>query len=98
MIASASNAASAAAAIFTIGPLLLFFIAVLVGIYFVPTIIAFAKKKTNKIAILALNALLGWSLIGWVVSLVWALANEELPATIVIQQASQQAPSSPSDT
>ena len=41
--------------------------------YFIPTIIAFKKERDNKVSILALNLLLGWSLIGWVVSLVWAL-------------------------
>ncbi len=42
-------------------------------IYFLPTIIAFKKERDNKVSILALNLFLGWSLIGWVVSLVWAL-------------------------
>ena len=41
--------------------------------YFLPTIIAFKKERDNKVSILALNLFLGWSLIGWVVSLVWAL-------------------------
>lgn len=42
-------------------------------IYFCPTIIAFKKERDNKASILALNLLLGWSVVGWVVSLVWAL-------------------------
>ncbi|HXX45715.1 MAG TPA: superinfection immunity protein [Candidatus Acidoferrales bacterium] len=41
--------------------------------YFVPTIIAFYRKKANRLAILAVNVLLGWTLIGWVIALVWAL-------------------------
>lgn len=41
--------------------------------YFLPTIIAFKKQRDNKVSILALNLFLGWSLIGWVISLVWAL-------------------------
>ena len=44
-----------------------------IAAYFIPTIIAFKKERDNKVSILALNLLLGWSLIGWVVSLVWAL-------------------------
>lgn len=41
-------------------------------LYFIPTIIAFRKQRDNKISILILNFFLGWSLIGWVISLVWA--------------------------
>src|ERR1700688_4257190 len=47
-----------------------------VGIYFVPTIKAYQDRKTNKEAILALNIFLGWTLIGWVVALVWAFSKE----------------------
>lgn len=47
---------------------------VLLGVpYFIPTIIAYSRKKANRLAILALNALLGWTIVGWVVALVWAL-------------------------
>jgi len=52
--------------------------------YFAPSLIAFARDKSNKVAILALNTLLGWSMIGWVVSLVWALSAE--PQRVLVQQ------------
>lgn len=55
--------------------------------YFAPSLIAFARDKSNKVAILALNTLLGWSLIGWVVSLVWALSAE--PQRVLVQQTFQ---------
>lgn len=41
-------------------------------LYFIPSIVAFKKRRDNKISILLLNIFLGWSLIGWVVALVWA--------------------------
>jgi hypothetical protein len=44
--------------------------------YFLPTIIACKKKKVNTLAILALNLLLGWTLIGWIVALIWSLAKD----------------------
>ena len=50
---------------------------ILAGLYFLPTIIAFVRHKRNFGAILALNLLLGWSLVGWVISLVWALTVDE---------------------
>jgi Superinfection immunity protein len=45
-------------------------------IYFLPTIIASRRKKRNTVAIFALNFLLGWTLVGWAVALVWALAYD----------------------
>ena len=45
----------------------------IIAIYFIPTIIACATKKKNWLAIFVLNALLGWSIIGWIVALIWSL-------------------------
>ncbi len=72
-----SSAAASAVGGSLAGIAILVVVVISIGIYFVPTIIAFVRNKSNKIAILALNFLLGWSLIGWVVSLVWALSNEQ---------------------
>jgi hypothetical protein len=46
--------------------------------YFLPFAIAFNKKRANSGAIFALNLFLGWSLIGWVVALVWAMKDEKV--------------------
>ena len=46
--------------------------------YFLPFAIAFNKKRANTGAIFALNLFLGWSLIGWVIALVWALKEEQV--------------------
>lgn len=43
-------------------------------IYFIPSIIAYNKK--NATAIIALNLLLGWTFLGWVGALVWALKKD----------------------
>lgn len=51
--------------------LLLFLI--VAAVYFVPSLIAFKRAHKNKVAIFALNLLLGWSVLGWVGSLVWSL-------------------------
>jgi len=45
-----------------------------VALYFLPTIIG--RNKRNNRAIFALNLFLGWTLVGWVVALVWALTLE----------------------
>jgi uncharacterized membrane protein len=49
------------------------FIVIMIGLYWVPTILALSNGKTNAGAITALNFFLGWTIIGWVVALVWAL-------------------------
>lgn len=46
------------------------------SLYFAPTISACAEKKRNAVAIFALNLLLGWTLIGWVVAMVWSLCKD----------------------
>lgn len=48
----------------------------LVGaLYFAPYIVAARRGATARLAILALNFFLGWTLIGWVLLLVWATAS-----------------------
>jgi hypothetical protein len=44
--------------------------------YFLPTIIAFARSKRDTGSILLLNFFLGWTMIGWVVALVWAVKTD----------------------
>ncbi len=56
---------------FTILELLL--IVLIFVFYFLPTLIAFLRLHKNKLAIFLLNLLLGWTVLGWVVSLVWSV-------------------------
>jgi len=44
--------------------------------YFLPSIIALAKSKRDLLAIFLLNFFLGWTVIGWVVALVWAAKQD----------------------
>jgi hypothetical protein len=52
--------------------LAIFFIIALT-LYFIPTMVANGRQHHNAGAIFALNVFLGWTFIGWVASLVWAL-------------------------
>jgi len=49
-------------------------------IYVIPIMVAWNKRQLGSIA--ALDLLLGWTLIGWVVALCWALMVEDSPPTI----------------
>ena len=42
-------------------------------LYFLPTMIAAGRGHQRMAAVVALNVLTGWTFIGWVVALVWAL-------------------------
>ncbi len=48
------------------------------ALYFLPTIIAVGRHKTNTLGILLVNFFLGWSVIGWVIALVWAVSIERV--------------------
>lgn len=49
--------------------------------YFLPSIIALARSKRDILAIFLLNLFLGWSVIGWVVALIWA-AKQDLQVVV----------------
>lgn len=42
-------------------------------LYFLPSY--FARKKRNRAAIFALNLLLGWTVAGWILALIWGLTK-----------------------
>lgn len=60
---------------------LLFFL-VAPALYLLPTYEAWVRKKDNLSAIALVNIFLGWSLIGWVVAMAWALKR---PETVIAQ-------------
>lgn len=45
-------------------------------LYLLPSIIGFNKK--SALGIFVLNLLLGWTYIGWVIALVWAIVAEKV--------------------
>lgn len=49
--------------------------------YFLPSLIALARSKRDLLAIFLLNFFLGWSVIGWIVALIWAAKND-VPALV----------------
>ena len=55
-----------------------YFLGFLLGlfIYFLPTYIASKRKHSNKASIILVNILLGWTFIGWVVAIVWAVSSQ----------------------
>lgn len=54
------------------------------AIYFLPSFIALSRKKTNRSAIILLNFFLGWTFVGWIVSLVWACTSDKELQSIIV--------------
>ena len=46
------------------------------GGYFLPSLIAHKNEKKNTTAITVLNLFLGWTFIGWIVALIWAVMED----------------------
>lgn len=46
----------------------------LLGFYFIPTIVSLARGHTCTVPIVIINVFLGWTLLGWVGALAWAAA------------------------
>lgn len=49
---------------------------VMIVIYFVPLMVAVRRDMQKVAGVAVLNILLGWTLIGWVIALVWAVSGE----------------------
>ena len=64
------------------------FILLLGLLYFLPALISLLNGKSNTMAIFALNLFLGWTFIGWIVALVWALTNDTKPQSIIVNATS----------
>jgi ABC-type transport system involved in cytochrome c biogenesis permease component len=52
-------------------------------ILFAPSIVAFARHHSSKWWVFALNLLTGWTGIGWVAALIWAIVGKPAEATVV---------------
>lgn len=56
--------------------------------YFLPAIVAGNSKHPQKDAITVLNLFLGWTLLGWVIALIWACSKKDTQQ-VIIQDNSQ---------
>jgi len=53
-------------------------ILIVIGFYFVPTIVAVVRKVTNQGSVAVINLFLGWTIIGWIVALAMACRTSTL--------------------
>lgn len=55
----------------------LLFLLMLLFLYFLPALIANHRKHHNQLAIFVLNLVVGWTVLGWIIALVWAFTNPQ---------------------
>lgn len=53
--------------------LILVIFALMFAVYITPSLIAYRRKQPNLGVIVAVNLLVGWTIAGWLVALVWSL-------------------------
>ena len=56
---------------------LIFIIIITALIYFIPTVVCLIRKHTYKFYVICLNIILGWTLIGWIASLIWSFIDNK---------------------
>lgn len=47
------------------------------AIYFLPTIVCLIRKSDSRGQIFFTNLLLGWTVIGWIIALIWAIGKDK---------------------
>lgn len=56
---------------------LIYIIIITALVYFIPTVVCLIRKHTYKFYIICLNITLGWTLIGWIASLIWSFIDNK---------------------
>jgi hypothetical protein len=68
----------------------------LIALYFLPTIIAGLRRSTMTVWVVLINLLAGWTVLGWLVALVMAIASSRKQRTVVVDGRPPAPPSSES--
>lgn len=59
------------------------FLTILTAGYLLPTTIALIRRRDNRMAIFLVNFLLGWTLLGWVITLAWSVTSDSAERRVV---------------
>jgi hypothetical protein len=50
--------------------------------YWIPTLLAYHWNHRNRLAILVTNFFLGWTVLAWIVILIWACTSNRGPKSV----------------
>ena len=67
-------------------------IAAALSVYFLPSLLADHSKRPDTLTIALFNAVLGWTIVGWAISLAWALTPYQgrSPRSITLERETLQ--------
>ena len=68
----------------TSGELVSLLILVGIPLYFLPSYLAYNRKKRSKLSILLVNLFFGWTTVGWFIALIWAVSSDKQPQNIIV--------------
>lgn len=72
--------------------IVVFFFLPVLAVYFLPTLISVYRHHHNRVPIVLVNILLGWTAIGWIAALIWSLTSPVPTQVTVVQQPAQTPP------
>jgi T4 superinfection immunity protein len=73
-----------------LGVIVFAILVVIAVIYYVPTIIAYVRRRPDLASIALFNVFLGWTIIGWIIAMVWCFRKPK--ASGAAQQAYEESP------
>jgi hypothetical protein len=62
-------------------PAMLVLILIVLALYWLPSILGYLRRHPDLVTVVVVNALLGWTVIGWIIALATALRPVAAPAT-----------------
>ena len=68
----------------TMGELVVLLFLIGIPLYFLPSYLAYKRKKRSKLSILLVNLFFGWTTIGWIIALIWAVSSDNQPQNIIV--------------
>jgi hypothetical protein len=68
---------------------------VIIGAYWIPTIVAWVRHVPNAGSVTIINGFLGWTLVGWIVALAMACRSHHPGQQVTMQQTVTLPPAGP---
>jgi hypothetical protein len=65
-------------------PGMMTFIGTLFIMYWLPTIIAIVRQAHSALGVFLVNFLFGWTVLGWILALIWSLAADNRVHEVVV--------------
>lgn len=58
-------------------------------VYFLPWLVALARRKTGRAQVFIVNLVFGWTFLGWIIALIMAFGSDNVTNVTVVQTVGQ---------